>query len=228
MSKKHCRWPAVLLLLAGLMTGQEQPAMATAVDRVALCNLEGHAGETIVAEIGLQGNEPQERSGFWSVYYKQTAGDSVQMDITTWISIEPVEYIIAEGQNITFNVSIKIPDEAAPGLWGAVSADAGLSGHSAERRTYLIFRDTITGGNVYSGLLIPVSVIVLETEGRKITSGETATAVTTEARLFPPSTNQAGPGTEPNFFKDNLLVIILGCVIIVLVVVVVMMSKNRR
>jgi hypothetical protein len=152
---------AAIVLLAGLALALPSVALATSVDRMALCDLEGHPGETVEAQITLQGTDGEERSGYWETYYKPVEGDDASMDITSWVTIEPAEYAIKQGESQTFTVRVKIPAGAAPGLWGATSAEAGQAGHSAERRTYLIFKDTITGGNVYSGLLIPISVDVL-------------------------------------------------------------------
>jgi len=161
MVKKRCIKLAAILLLAGLALALPSVALATSVDRMALCNLEGSSGETIEAQIILEGTEGGERSGYWETHYKQVDGDDASMDITSWVTIEPAEYVIKEGESQTFTVRLEIPSGAAPGLWGATSTEAGQAGHSDERRTYLIFKDTITGGNVYSGLLIPVSVKVL-------------------------------------------------------------------
>lgn len=161
MAKKCGIRLVAVALLAGLLFSSPSVALATAVDRMSLCNLEGHPGETIEAQITLEGTDAEERSGLWYTHYKEVAGDDGRMDITAWITIEPEEYAITQGESIAFTVRVKIPADAGPGLWGATSEEAGQPGHSAERRTYLVFKDTITGGNVYSGLLIPVSVKVL-------------------------------------------------------------------
>ncbi|AKG53246.1 hypothetical protein DGWBC_0567 [Dehalogenimonas sp. WBC-2] len=193
---------AVVSLLAGWLFSFPSPAAATGVDHVALCNLEGHAGESLTVAVTLQGNEAETRDGFWYAYYKQTDGDDARMDITSWITFEPEEYVITKDQSITFNIRVNIPADAAPGLWGATAATAGQSGHSAERRSYVVFKDTPSGGNVYSGLLIPVSVVVLEDA----------------AATLPPDQDQ--PGSSSNFFSDNLLVIVLALVILVLLGVI--------
>ena len=102
------------------------------------------------------------REGFWYTYYKEIEGDDNRMDITSWIVIEPKDYTIKEGEIKVFAVKIKIPKDAGPGLWGATAEKAGREGHSGERRTYIIFKDAMIGGNVYSGFLIPTSVNVLK------------------------------------------------------------------
>jgi len=141
---------------------QPEAAMATSVNRLAICNLEIHPGETIGTEVALEVTDPGERMGHWSTHYKQIDGDDAKMDITSWISFEPAsDYTLTEGETKTFVVRITAPENAQPGLWGALSESAGESGHSAERRTYVIFKDAATGGSVYSGLLIPVSVQVV-------------------------------------------------------------------
>ena len=150
-----------ILLLLGLSFIPSARVSATAVDRLSLCNLEGYPGDTIEAKITLEGTGTEERSGYWYTHYKKVEGDDDRMDITSWIEIEPSEYVIRQGETEVFTVKVKIPKDAQPGLWGATSEEAGKTGHSDERRTYIIFKDAITGGNVYSGLLIPVSVKVL-------------------------------------------------------------------
>ena len=111
----------------------------------------------------LSGTEASERSGYWYTLYKEVEGDSERMDITPWIEVVPEEYTIGEGETVTTTIRVSIPADAEPGLWGATSPTAGEQGHSDERRTYLVFKDTVAGGNVYSGLLIPVSVSVAGT-----------------------------------------------------------------
>ncbi|MBA7711678.1 hypothetical protein ES703_120644 [subsurface metagenome] len=176
--------------------------LATAVDRMAICNLEGYPGETIEAQITLQGTEAGERSGYWYTHYKQVEGDDARMDITSWITIEPEEYTIAQGLSVAFTVRVKIPGDAAPGLWGATSEDAGQAGHSVERRTYLIFKDKTAGGNVYSGLLIPVSVKVL---------------------------GQPNPlAPVLNYVKDNIILVVLGVVVIILLTLLLVRTTARR
>jgi len=199
MAKKLCIRLMAIGLLAGLVFALPSVALATSVDRMALGNLEGRSGETIEAQITLQGTGADERSGYWETYYTQVEGDDARMDITSWVTIEPAEYVIKQGESKTFTVRVKIPAGAAPALWGATSTEAGQTGHSAERRTYLIFKDTITGGNVYSGLLIPVSVKVI---------------------------GKANPMTAVvSWVKTNVLVSILILVVIVLLSV---LARKRR
>ncbi len=191
-----------LLLLVGLLLVPPSAALATSVDRLALCNLEGYLGKTVEAQITLQGTDAEERSGYWDTFYKAVEGDAERMDITSWITIEPKEYAITQGKSLVFTVRVKIPDTARPGLWGATSEEAAQSGHSAERRTYLIFKDTITGGNVYSGLLIPVSVKVL---------------------------GEPNPMTPVlNYIKENIIVILLVVIIIILLAVLLIRTRARK
>lgn len=208
--KRYIKLVAIVLLV-GLLFAPPSVALATAVDRMALPNLEGHPGETIEAQITLEGTDAEERSGYWYTHYKEVEGDDERMDITSWITIEPEEYILTQGESIVFTVRVKIPADAEPGLWGATSEEAGQPGHAAERRTYIIFKDTITGGNVYSGLLIPISVKVLGESSPPAEAGEQGTA------------EPAG-----NFFMDNIIVIVLGVIIIILLALVLMRMKARR
>jgi len=159
-NRQHIKLLVVALLL-GLLFIPASAVWATSVDRLSLCNLEGHPGETMEVPITLEGTSLEERSGYWYTHYKEVEGDNDRMDITSWITFEPEHYTIREGETKVFTVKVKIPGDAEPGLWGATSEEAGKAGHSDERRTYIIFKDAITGGNVYSGLLIPVSVKVL-------------------------------------------------------------------
>jgi len=197
---KKCRKSALLAFLVGILfVSAGSVALATAVDRMWL-NLEGFPGKTIEQEITLEGTELEERSGFWYTHYKEVEGDDSRMDITPWITIEPKDYTIKQGEIKAFTVKVKIPKDAGQGLWGATSEEAGKEGHSGERRTYIIFKDAITGGNVYSGLLIPISVKVLE------------------------SPNPLAPVL--NFVKQNIMTIALSIVIIVLLVA--LLVKRRK
>ena len=197
---KKCRKSALLAFLVGILfVSAGSVALATAVDRMWL-NLEGFPGKTIEQEITLEGTELEERSGFWYTHYKEVEGDDSRMDITPWITIEPKDYTIKQGEIKAFTVKVKIPKDAGQGLWGATSEEAGKEGHSGERRTYIVFKDAITGGNVYSGLLIPVSVKVLA------------------------SPNPLAPVI--NFVKQNIMTIALSIVIIVLLVA--LLVKRRK
>lgn len=179
-----------------------QVVFATSVDQLSLCNLTGNPGDVIQTNITLQGNEAGERSGLWYTHYKKVDGDSQRMDITSWIEVSPADYVIRENEIITFSVSVTIPKDAEAGLWGATSENAGEPGHSLERRMYIIFKDTQTGGNVYSGLLIPVSVVV------------------TESPSF--------VDVAISVIKSNLLVTFLLVVIVILVVSVALLSRKRQ
>ena len=180
----------LVALVLGLLFIPGSTALATSVDRMSLTNLEGYAGKTIKAEITLEGTDLEERSGFWYTNYKEVEGADNRMDITSWITIEPKDYTIKQGEIKVFTVEVKIPRDAELGLWGATSEEAAKEGHSGERRTYIVFKDTPAGGNVYSGLLIPISVKVL------------------------PSPNPLAPVI--NFVQQNIITIVLSVVIIVL------------
>jgi len=176
--------------------------MATSVNRLAICNLEGSPGETIDTEVTLESTDTGERTGHWTTHYKAVDGDSEKMDITSWISFEPSsEYTLAVGESKSFMVRIVIPDDAEPGLWGATSEEADISGHSDERRTYVIFKDADSvSGSLFSGLLIPVSV-----------------NVTGRPNAFTPMVN---------WIQANVMVSILIAVVIVLLSV--MAAKRRK
>ena len=197
---KKCRKSALLALLLGLLFIPVSSALATSIDRMSLTNLEGYPGKTIEQEITLEGTDPGERSGVWYTYYKEIEGDNDRMDITSWITIEPKDYTIKEGETKVFTVKVKIPGNAGPGLWGATSEEAAKEGHSGERRTYIVFKDAIGGGNVYSGLLLPISVKVLK------------------------SPNPLAPAL--NFVKQNIVAIVLSIVIIVLLAA--LLLKRRK
>lgn len=187
-------------LFLGLMLVPFFSTSATSVDRMSLVNLKGVPGETVKMEISLEGTDEGERLGYWYTNYKEIEGDSDKMDITSWIKIDPTDYNIKQGETITFTVNVAIPKNAEPGLWGAISKDAGLEGHSNERRTYLVFKDAPADGNVYSGLLIPISVEVL------------------------PSENPLAPFI--NFVQQNLMMIIMSVVIVVLLAMLLLKKKK--
>jgi hypothetical protein len=177
-------------------------SLATSVNHVSLCNIEGSPGQTINTQITLTGNEDITRTGYWEVYYKKTDGDSEMMDISSWITIEPKEFRISKDEIKTFKISIKIPGDASHGLWGATTNQAGQTGHSEERRTYILFKDTPEGGNVYSGLLIPISVQVIG-----------------KSSPFIPVLN---------FFKENLVVVILVSIIVVLGILLLVKTRHPK
>jgi len=201
MAKNKMYYKSTLLVtfLLGLLFISGSTVLATSVDRMAITNLEGYPGKTIKQEITLKGTDPGERSGFWYTHYKKIDGDNDRMDITSWITIEPRDFTIKQGENKIFTVNVKIPGNAELGLWGATSEEAAKEGHSGERRTYIVFKDAISEGNVYSGLLIPISVKVL------------------------PSPNPLAPVL--NFVKQNIMTITL---IIVIIVLLAMLLLRRR
>jgi len=205
MTKNHKMYYKSTLLvvfLLGLSFILGSLALATSVSRMSLVNLEGFPGKTIEQEITLEGTDPEERSGFWYTNYKKMEGDNDRMDITSWITIEPKDYTIKQGETRVFTVKVKIPGNAGLGLWGATSEEAAKEGHSGERRTYIVFKDAIGEGNVYSGLLLPISVKVLK------------------------SPNPLAPAL--NFVKQNIVAIALSIVIIVLLAVILLKRRKEK
>jgi len=188
--------------LLGLLFISGSTALATSVSRMSIVNMEGYPGKTIEQEITLEGTDPGERSGFWYAHYKEIEGDNDRMDITSWITIEPKDYTIKQGETKVFIVKVKIPGNAELGLWGATSEEAAKEGHSAERRTYIVFKDALAEGNVYSGLLLPISVKVL------------------------PSPNPLAPVF--NFVMQNIIIIALSIVIIVLLAIILLKKRKTR
>ena len=197
----YCKSAVLFALLLGLLFVPGFVALATSVDRNSLCNLEGFPGKTIEQEITLEGTGPEERAGFWYTHYKEVEGDDDRTNITSWLTIEPKDYTIKQGETKVFTVKVKIPKDAGQGLWGATSEEAGKEGHSGERRTYIVFKDAITGGNVYSGLLLPISIKVL------------------------PSPNPLAPVI--NFVKQNIMTIALSIVIIVLLAMLLLRRRKQ-
>lgn len=197
----YCKSTILFGLLLGMVFIPVFAALATSVDRMSLCNLEGFSGETIEVKITLEGTDPEGRSGFWEAYYKKAEGDNSRMDITSWITIEPKNYTIKQEETKVFTIKVNIPKDAESGLWGATSEEAGKEGHSGERKTYVIFKDAITGGNVYSGLIIPISVKVLK------------------------SPNPLVPII--NFVKQNITIIVLSIVIILLLAMLLLKKRKQ-
>ena len=191
----------VVALLLGLLFVQGSFALATSVSKMSLTNLVGYPGKTVKTEITLEGTDLEERSGFWYTHYKKIEGDSDRMDITSWVTIEPKDFLIKQGETKTFTVKVKVPRNAELGLWGATSEEAGKEGHSNERRTYIIFKDAAGGGNVYSGLLIPVSVKVTESPN-----------------IWEPIIN---------FIMQNIIIIVLSIVILILLARPLLRRKKR-
>src|SRR3989344_4486921 len=203
MVKNHNMYSKSTILVAlvlGLLFIPGSTALATSVDRMSLTNLEGYAGKTIKAEITLEGTDLEERPGFWYTNYKEVEGADNRMDITSWITIEPKDFTIKQGETKAFTITVKIPRSAGEGLWGATSSAAGQEGHSAERRTYIVFKDAQDEGNVYSGLLIPISVNVLK------------------------SPNQLAPMI--NFVMSNIMTVGLAIIIVVLLAILLLKKKK--
>jgi hypothetical protein len=157
----------LVLVLSASVQIPVQTASATTVDRALFCNLNAYPGDTIIENITLYGDLP-ERIGSWRTFYKQVEGDSGRMDITSWIEVTPKEYTIKDGEAKEFQLIIKVPPNAEPGLlYGATSEDAAIPGHVDQRRTYIEFVDgdaeAVKAGGVatMSGIRIPVSVKVL-------------------------------------------------------------------
>jgi len=190
MNHKKQKKAIFVATLLGFLFVAGHTALATSVSQMFITNLEGYPGKTIKQEITLEGTDSGERTGFWYTKYKKTEGDDNKMDITSWITIEPKDYTIKEKEIKVFTVAIKIPKDAEPGLWGATTEAAGLEGHSGERRSYIVFKDALGDGNVYSGLLIPISVKVL------------------------PNPNQFA--LLINFVKQNAVIIVLSAIILTL------------
>lgn len=160
----------LLLLLVVTIASMSVPVSATAVDRLSITDYEGYAGDVIEIPITLESTSEAARMGHWRTHYKRVEGDDEKMDITSWIGVIPTEYTLNAGEVEEFTVRITIPKDAKPGLYGATAENAGMEGHSGDRRTYVIFEDAdasvvAAGGSaVYSGLLLPVSVKVLAEE----------------------------------------------------------------
>jgi len=199
-SYKLCYGGVFFSLLLGLFFLSSATVLATSVDRVSLCNLQGYPGQTIETQITLEGTDLGERSGFWYTNYKKAEGDDSRMDITSWIVIEPKDFTIKQGESKVFTVKVKVPGSAEPGLWGMASKEACQEGNSAERKTYIVFKDSEGGGNVYSGFLIPVSVNVLE--------------------------SQNPLASMINFARENIIIIVLSIIIILLLVL--MLTKRTK
>lgn len=202
LRKTYFKSTALVVLLFSLILTPFFFAKATSINRNALVNLAAKPGETIKIDLTLEGTSDEDRSGFWYTNYKEIEGDTDKMDITSWITVKPEDFEISQGEIKNFTFSVKVPRNAEPGLWGATSKEAGQEGHASERRTYLVFKDTPAGGNVYSGLLIPVSVKVLE-------SGNLMASAT-------------------NFIMENIIIIVLSGVIIVLVIMQILKGKKKK
>lgn len=162
---RRIRIALTILFLIFVVNMASAPVAATAVNRLSLCNNEGYAGDVLTIPITLEGTS-EERIGHWRSFYKNVEGDSAKADIRNWIEITPANYTLKAGEVKEFSVRITLPKDAKPGLYGATSEEAGMEGHSGERRTYIMFEDASAAAGagksaVYSGLMIPVSVTVL-------------------------------------------------------------------
>jgi len=94
----------VVALLLGLLFVQGSFALATSVNKMSLTNLVGYPGKTVKTEITLEGTDLEERSGFWYAHYKKVEGDNDRMDITSWVTIEPKDFLIKQGETKTFKI----------------------------------------------------------------------------------------------------------------------------
>lgn len=201
MNYKMYKGAIFVAILLGSVFVFGYSALATSVSRMFLTNLEGYPGKTIKTELTLEGTEPGERSGYWYTHYKKIEGDTDKMDITSWITVEPKDYTIKEKEAKVFTIEVKIPKNTKPGLWGATTPEAGNVGHSDERRTYIVFKDALGGGNVYSGLLIPISVKVMPNPNPF-------------ARVI-------------SFAEQNIVVIVLSAVILTLLALLLLKKRKK-
>jgi len=146
-----------------------QAASATQTDTITAYGCRGEPGDTITFEVRLTGDK-ETRYGYWYTLYTPFDGDSEEMNITSWIEIEPNEYTLDEGETEVFTVTIEIPEDAKPGLYGVNSTDAPTPGHWYQRRTWVCFRDADVsvidspGVAAWTGFRIPISVIVVGEE----------------------------------------------------------------
>jgi len=187
-------------------------ASATSVDRALFCNIEGYPGIQLEENILLTSTSSADRIGYWGVFYKAVEGDNEKMNITSWIEIEPKDYTLKPGESKSFKLIIRIPENAEPGLYGAISEDANIVGHSGERRTYIRFKDADVaaavkgeGSVAWTAFRIPVSVKVL---------GEP---------LQPKP-----PAPVIKLTQENITAIALIAIIIIMLLIVVMLRRRRR
>jgi hypothetical protein len=157
--------PIALTILVLIVIVTIASVAATTVNRLSICNNEGYAGDVLNIPITLEGTSG-ERIGHWRTLYKTVEGDSATANITNWLEVIPVDYTLKAGEEKEFSIRISLPKDAKPGLYGATSEEAGMEGHSGERRTYVLFEDASAAAGagdstVYTGLMIPVSVNVL-------------------------------------------------------------------
>jgi hypothetical protein len=194
-------WIAVFVVISLFLLCPSE-SYGTSIDRSSICNLEGYPGDVLQEKITLTSSDSVTRNGLWENYYKKVEGDDYRMDISSWLTVEPREFVLLPDVRQVFILKVNIPEKAAAGLWGAKTIDAGLSGHSDERRTYILFKDTQEDGNLYSGMMIPVSVQVL---------------------------GKASPFSALfSFLNANALVAFLVVVIVALLVIMLTMLKSRK
>ncbi len=147
-----------------------QITSATITDTITAYGYKGYPGDTINFTVKLMGDRPTTRSGYWCTLYTPFEEDSETMNISSWITIDPIKYELDEGEAKVFNVTIRIPKDAKPGLYGINSSDAPSPGHWYQRRTWICFRDAdisainATGVAAWTGFRIPVSVEVMGKE----------------------------------------------------------------
>lgn len=184
------------------------PVSATSVDTLSIHGIKGHAGDVIDIPITLKSTLDSERIGEWHTFYKEVEGDNKKRDIRNWITITPANYTLKPRESRCFTISIRLPANASPGLYGATSPDAHREGHSDERRTYIAFEDAdvsavgTSGSGVKSGMLIPISV---EVEKDASLLGAVKEAITSDAA-----------------------VVMIGALCILLSTFVITMRRNKR
>lgn len=159
---------AVIVLITLVLVFAPTLVYATAVSKATLYGLSGYPGDVINISIELEGNLP-ERTGYWEAFYTKFEGDDEEkMNITSWIEMTPKNYTLQYNETKKFTITITIPKDAEPGLYGVNSTDAKIPGHWYQRRTWIRFKDTnaslvVGAGGVaaWTGFRIPVSVKVL-------------------------------------------------------------------
>lgn len=139
---------------------------ATGTNRIRMYGYDGYPGDIITDTITLTGSGDAARTGHWKVLYTPFEGDTEKMNLSSWITISPVNYTINPREEQIFTVTIKIPEDARAGLYGVNSSEAELKGHWYQRRQWIMFEDTSAEAagkavTAYSGFKIPVSVVVL-------------------------------------------------------------------
>jgi len=100
--KKYRKSTILIILLLGLFVVSVSSALATSVSRNSIVNLEGYSGKTIKTEIILEGTDLMDKSGYWYTHYKEEEGDDDRMDITSWITVEPTDFTVKQGEKKSF------------------------------------------------------------------------------------------------------------------------------